>query len=254
MGKYASGLFYFSFLMVITTWLLVDYLYQSSTLQENQTVYVKQCKVVEYYITDEEYTIVTSLHDTFNITKAYSPRLTADALANLYAEQPCLIYYVGNEIVKLSQGGITFVDINYLEIKKQDLKDGPLAGFYGMLVLSLLSLFVTWMIPKFENWTKRKTVQSILMIPYTKKTGENLFEYKHLEKEALLHHDIHLQFSKYGNRNVITVYFPHPENLAKPVRMGIDTFQGKKYYNFTHRIMFSLNYKKLQQKIESKFI
>ncbi|MDB5256752.1 MAG: hypothetical protein JWM14_1447, partial [Chitinophagaceae bacterium] len=177
-----------------------------------------------------------------------------DSLTQIYAETPCMIYYVGNEIVKLKQGNYTFVDIPYLEIKNQELKDGPLTSFYVMLGYCLLVLLVTLAIPEFAKWTKRKTGQLILKIPYTKEIGDGLFEYKYMGNEALIHLEVYFNFSKTGNKNMITVYFPRPENLVQPVKMGIDSFQGEKYYNFTHRIIFLLNYKKLQQKIESKFV
>jgi len=252
MVKYASGLFYFSFFFVIAIWIFADYLYQSAALKELK-VYQKQDSIQEYYDSDKEYTLVTSQHDTLTITKAYSPGLTIDSLRQLYGDKLCRIYYSENEIVKLTQDNVTFVDINYLEIKKQYLKDGPLAGFYGILGACLLILLVTLAIPKFETWTKRKNEQAILMIPHTRKIGDDLFEYKDMDKEAILHNDVHFQLSKIGNRNVITVYFPRPEHLSKPIKMEIDAFQGGKYYNFTHKNMFYLNYKKLQQKIESKF-
>jgi hypothetical protein len=255
MAKYSSGLIYFTIVMGFAIWLLWKYFQEAARIDALESIHLNNVSLLEINDYDLYYTVCTDKHDTLHITKQYTPGLTWPSLAKANLKSPFTLDYIDDEIVNLRQGSHIIVDTPYKELKKVENEDISLFGFYALLLSGAVVLAITFSIPKVQKWLERKIEQSILQIPHTEKRTDYLFAYRYKDCEILIHHHIFLTFSKTGNRHLITVYIPIlPEKLVKPIKMEIDAFHGTKYYNFSQKINFNVDSKKLQQQIDSRFI
>ena len=237
-------MFLLTILLGLSLWGLFNWYSENSKLETIHKHTFKAVYLDEISEQENYFRLISTDVDTFKIIKHYVPELTWEYFENFDFNKALTIESFDLNISKLTiEPNQKLIDINYIEIKREDTKYEALAVITACSIMSLIIGLLIYFLPKLESWTRNKVEQGIMKIKDVRKVKDYLFELEVKGIKALVFHDFNLKISKYGNKSLIKVFLPVSAKEKLHIdKLKVDYFEKKKYYSFIHNIPFSINH------------
>ena len=157
-------------------------------------------------------------------------------------------------LAKNNQPLITYLD--YENQRWEDIKYGPLAAGITFLGITVLLLFIAYLLPGLLENELEKIRKRILAVEGMTETGEREYALQFRGHYIPVFHRFNFTVSKHGNFNHLEAYIPVPDKHIQRYRVTKDFQQlnGEWYVVVKQQMPLGLNKTKFLRKIEQKIM